>query len=84
MSARDAGILRLITVITVGVYPCDTFISSANERTNGQAGTECLQVSESRPFPLLDFLVRGGVLLSLFITQGGRESQTNLDREEGK
>lgn len=81
MTSRDSGILRLVTAITVNTCPCDTFISSADGRTDG---TECLQVSASRSGLLLDVLVPVGVLLSLFIKWGRRESQTELDSEAKK
>lgn len=81
MTSRDSGILRLVTAITVSKCPCDTFISSANRWTDG---TECLQVSASRSVLFLDVLVPVGVLLSLFIKWGRRESQTELDSEAKK
>lgn len=81
MSSRDSGVLRLVMAITVSTCPCDTFISSADGRTDG---TECLQVSASRSVLLLDVLVPVGVLLSLFIKWGRRESQTELDSEAKK
>lgn len=81
MTSRDSGVLRLVTAITVSTCPCDTFISSADGRTDG---TECLQVSASRSVLLLDVLVPVGVLLSLFIKSGGGESQTELDSEAKK
>lgn len=81
MTSRDSGVLRLVTAITVSTCPCDTFISSAYGRTDG---TECLQVSASRSVLLLDVLVPVGVLLSLFIKWGRRESQTELDSEAKK
>lgn len=81
MTSRDSGILRLVTAITVSTCPCDTFISSADGQTDG---TECLQVSASRSVLLLDVLVPVGVLLSLFIKWGRRESQTELDSEAKK
>lgn len=81
MTSRASGVLRLVTAITVSACPCDTFISSANKQMDG---AECLQVSESRSVLLLDFLIPVGVLLSLFIKWGRRESQTKLDREAKK